>query len=121
MPKLAIRNKEWWHDIREHPYTVGIWVFLGLMDGALTQYGLVYGGLPYGGRESNPFIYSLTTPLFMLQKIVLMIAVVIWLSLWRWVRYLKWLNWLFVVVVCLNIVELIKPGLQTVIFNAIFS
>ena len=113
VPKLALNDKGWWHDIREHQPAVVAWFFLNWLDFGLTEVASTYGinissGYFAYSYELNWFLRDLSTPAFALQKFFLASAAVMWLAIWGWLRFLKWLTLLLVVVTCLNIYELIK-------------
>lgn len=102
-PKLALRGKGWWHDIRDHRYTVLVWLLLNLLDFGLTQVGL-----SQGGYELNRFLRDLSPLAFALQKFFLTMAAVMVLAIWRSLRLLKWLNLLFAALACWNVYQLTK-------------
>jgi hypothetical protein len=104
MATKAVIGKDWWHHIRQHQYAIFLWLLLNLADSILTQVGLSQGGY----EELNWFLRDLSLPAFALQKLLLTMAAVMWLAIWRWLWFVKWLNLLFVVVLCLNFYELIK-------------
>ena len=98
----AAATGSWRDDVYNHRYAIALWFLLNLLD-----YGLTVAGLSLGGHEVNPFIITSSVPLFGLQKIVLTTVALIWLALWKWMRFLKWLNILFILVVSSNIYDLI--------------
>ena len=104
VPKLALKGKGWWHEIRCHQFAVLIWLLLNLVDGALTQLGVSQGW----AYELNPFLRDLTPLAFALQKVFLTIAAVMWLAIWRWLWLLWVLNFVWVVILGLNLYEVIK-------------
>jgi len=103
-PRLALKDKEWWHDICQHRYAVILWLLLNLLDLTLTQGGLSLEG----GYEANWFLRGLSPLTFALQKFLLSMAAIAWLASWRWLGFLKWLNLAFIALAGLNIYELIK-------------
>lgn len=100
-PRLALKGRGWWHDIREHQYAILLWLALLALD-----YTLTVVGLSRGGYELNPFSRDLSPAAFALLKFFLTIAAVMWLAIWRWLRYLKWFNLLFIALACFNIYQL---------------
>lgn len=102
-PKLALRGKGWWHDIRDHRYAVLVWFLLNLLDFGLTQVGL-----SQEGYELNRFLRDLAPLAFALQKFFLTMAAIMWLAIWRWLRFLKWFNLMFAALAGWNIYQLVK-------------
>jgi hypothetical protein len=102
-PRLAIEDKGWWHDIREHRKAVVLFILLLALDYSLTVFAL-----SQGGREVNPFTRELSVPAFAVLKSCLTVAAIMWLATWRWLRYLKWLNVFYIAVACGNIYQLTK-------------
>ena len=112
-PKIAVKDKGWWHDIREHRYAVLVWVVLHVLDFGLTEAAANYGinissGYFAYSYELNWFLRDLSTPVFALQKFCLTAAAVMWLAIWRWLWFLKWLNLAFLVFACWNIYDFVK-------------
>jgi len=112
-PKIAVRDKGWWHDIREHQPAVVVWFFLNLLDFGLTEVASTYGvnissGYFAYSYELNWFLRDLSTPAFALVKLCLTMAAAMWLAIWRWLWFLKWLNVAFVVFACWNIYDFTK-------------
>jgi len=92
----------WRDDVYNHRPAIALWLLLNLLD-----YGLTVVALPLGAKELNPLAANLSVPALALYKISLTAIAVVWLALWRWLRFLKWLNLLFVLVVGSNIYDLI--------------
>jgi len=103
LPRLALKDKGWWRDIREHRYAILLWLALNILDYFLTTLGL-----SKGGYELNWFLRDLSPLAFALQKLFLTTAAVMWLAAWRWLRFIKWLNLSFAVLTCWNIYQLMK-------------
>ena len=111
--KLALKDKGWWYDIREHRPAVAVWFFLHLLDFGLAKVASSYGinissGYFTYGYEWNWFLRELSTPAFALVKVCLTMVAVIWLAIWKWLWFLKWLNIAFAILVIWNIVDLVK-------------
>lgn len=103
-PKWVLKDKGWWHEIYCHQSVVLIWLFLNLVDGALTQLGVSQGW----AYELNPFLKGLPPLAFALQKFFLTILAVMWLATWRWLWALWMLNFVWVVILALNLYEVSK-------------
>lgn len=105
MPKLALKDKGWWYDIREYRYAVLVWAMLNLLDFGLTRVGLSHA---VGGYELNVFLRYLSPLAFAWQKFFLTMASITVLATWRWLWFLKWLNWIWVALACWNIYQLMR-------------